>query len=403
MVAKDSMQVRLHLKRLKVIEVTVDYPERLEIVVKDTRTVVLCPSCGARTSKVHETRPTEIKDLSRGSQKVTLVWMRRRFECDNCGGRHTEDHPEFEGRMTRRLARTIVNDANKMTIREVARRHGLSWHTVMAIVKTWVTRLAEQRRRRRCRILLIDETSLRRRHRYVTVLVNAETGEALGVVEHRSAKALRAFFAGQGHRWLKGVEVVVTDGSVAYQAAIRTHLAHATHVVDRFHAVRWFASGLVEVRRRIQRIGDKGERPAFEPSIFRARYALLARSDHLSPERKLSLDRMFAANLELWHAWRLLQMLYGIYEASDEGDARVRIEEFVLAWGERPLPEFKTVLKVLAQWMPEILAFHREGRITNGRLEGINNKLGVLKRMAYGFVNADNFGSRALLLCPGAT
>jgi transposase len=167
--------------------------------------------------------------------------------------------------------------------------------------------------------------------------------------------------------------------------------------------VRWFASGLVEVRRRIQGIGDKGERPAFEPSIFRARYALLARSDHLSPERKLSLDRMFAANLELWHAWRLLQMLYGIYEASDEGDARVRIEEFVLAWGERPLPEFKTVLKVLAQWMPEILAFHREGRITNGRLEGINNKLGVLKRMAYGFVNADNFGSRALLLCPGAT
>jgi len=61
------------------------------------------------------------------------------------------------------------------------------------------------------------------------------------------------------------------------------------------------------------------------------------------------------------------------------------------------VPEFKTVLKVLAKWLPEILAFHREGRITNGRLEGQNNKLGVLKRIAYGFVNPDNFGARALL------
>lgn len=111
---------------------------------------------------------------------------------------------------------------------------------------------------------------------------DAETGEALGVVEHRSAKALRAFLAKQGHRWLKGVEVVVTDGSDAYRAAIQTHLSHATHVVDRFHAVRWFATGLIEVRRRIQRTGDKGKRPAFDPSIFRSRYLQLTRRDHLN-------------------------------------------------------------------------------------------------------------------------
>nr|MBA3629085.1 transposase [Actinomycetota bacterium] len=60
-------------------------------------------------------------------------------------------------------------------------------------VFTWSERVAEHRRKQRCRVLLIDETSLRRRHRYVTVVLNAETGEALGVVEHRSAKALRAF------------------------------------------------------------------------------------------------------------------------------------------------------------------------------------------------------------------
>jgi transposase len=88
------------------------------------------------------------------------------------------------------------------------------------------------------------------------------------------------------------------------------------------------------------------------------------------------------------------------YEAETEAEAAQRIEEFVHEWAELPVPEFKTVLRVLIKWLPEILAFHRENRVTNGRLEGQMNKLGVLKRIAYGFVNPDNFGARALLWCP---
>jgi transposase len=394
------MTVRLKLKRIRVIEVEADLTERLEVVISDLRSVVTCPFCGLSTTKVHDTRRVKVKDLPIFGAKTTLIWLRRRFTCDNCGGRHLETHPAFEGKMTRRLARAIVKDARQLSITEITRRYGFAWSTIMALVSTWSERVATHRRKQRCRVLLIDETSLRRRHRYVTVLVNAETGDALGVVEHRSARALRAFLTQQGHRWLKGVEVVVTDGSEAYRAAIQTHLAHATHVVDRFHAVRWFATGLIEVRRRIQRVGDKGERPAFEPSIFRSRYLQLRRRDHLSEPQYVHLIGVVSQDPELWHAWRLVQMLYGVYEAATDADAERRIEEFVHKWAELPVPEFKTVLKVLSKWLPEILAFHRENRITNGRLEGQMNKLGVLKRIAYGFVNPDNFGARALLWCP---
>ena len=398
--APDSMTVRLKLKRIRVVEVVTDVTERLEVTVVDLRAVVSCPFCGLRTSKVHDTRRVRIKDLPVLGARTTLIWLRRRFTCDNCGGRHLEDHPAFEGKMTRRLARAIVKDARQLSITEITRRYGFAWSTIMALVETWSHGVAAHRRKQRCRVLLIDETSLRRKHRYVTVLVNAETGDALGVVEHRSATALRAFFARQGHRWLKGIEVVVTDGSEAYRAAIHTHLSHASHVVDRFHAVRWFATGLIEVRRRIQRVGGKGERPAFEPSIFRSRYLQLTRRDHLSDAQYVHLIGVVSQDPDLWHAWRLVQMLYGVYEASSEAEAAKRIEDFVHKWAELPVPEFKTVLKVLAKWLPEILAFHREARITNGRLEGQMNKLGVLKRIAYGFVNPDNFGARALLWCP---
>ena len=84
---------------------------------------------------------------------------------------------------------------------------------------------------------------MRRRHRYVTVIVSGDSGELLAMVPHRSAEALSRFFAAQGHRWCAGVKVVVTDGSKAYRAAVDRHLGHATHVLDRFHVIGWFAAG----------------------------------------------------------------------------------------------------------------------------------------------------------------
>ncbi len=124
----------------------------------------------------------------------------------------------------------------------------------------------------------------------------------------------------------------------------------------------------------------------------------LARSPE-SPAIRAS-HRSHLTGPELWHAWQLTQPLVRVYEADDEASARALLKEFVARYAELPIPEFKTILKLLAQWLPEILAFHSCDRITNGRLEGVNNKLGVLKRTAYGFKNPRNFEARALLICP---
>lgn len=81
--------------------------------------------------------------------------------------------------MTRRLARALVRDARHLSITEIARRYGLSWATVMTLVRTWSQRAAACRRKARCRVVLVDETSLRRGNRYVTVVSNGETGAVL--------------------------------------------------------------------------------------------------------------------------------------------------------------------------------------------------------------------------------
>lgn len=405
LMSPDAMTTRLHLRRIRVVRVLVDLIERLVVEVADVRRVVRCPWCGFKTTAVHDRHRFLIHDLPTRGRPTELQWMRRRFACGECTERHWEDHPEIiigrRTHVTRRLARQLVRDVNVMSIREVARRHHLPWHFIMALTRTWSDRVAADRRQRRCRTLLVDETSLRRGHRYVTVLINGDTGETLGIVAHRNTAALSGFLVSQGHSWLKGVKVVVSDGSGSYRSAISQHLAHATHVLDRFHVARWFAAGMIEVRRRIQRIGEHGSRPAFEPEIFRSRYLQLTRFDQLEDHRIEALGRVLSGRPELEAAWRMLQHLYGIHLAQDTDEANQALGAFIEIYQEHPLLEFEKLIGTLLEWGDEIFAFHDTDRATNGRIEGTNNKLGVLKRVAYGFVNVTNFAARALLLTPG--
>jgi len=401
----DAMTVRLYLRRIRVVTVVTELIERLVVEIADTRRVVRCGYCGFKTDVVHDRRSLQVHDLATQGRNTMLVWIRRRFSCANCAERFCEDHPEIiVGRrthVTRRLARQLIKDVNVMSIREVSRRYGLPWHFIMSLTRSWSDRVAAERRRRRCRVLLIDETSLRRGHRYVTVILNGDTGETIGIVKHRDAKALSGFLVAQGHRWMRGVKVVVSDGSKPYRNAIRQHLGSATHVLDRFHVARWFAAGMIEVRRRIQRIGPHGSRPAFEPTIFRSRYLQLTRFDHLSADRIETLGKVLQDRPELEAAWRMLQHLYGIHAAQDTQGANQALAAFLDTYQQHRLIEYDKLTATLLEWGDEIFAFHDTDRPSNGRIEGTNNKLGVLKRIAYGFVNADNFAARALLITPG--
>ena len=288
--ARDVMTVRLHLAQIRVLEVVEDTPGALVVSVESTFRRLRCAQCGFKCHRVHDRRAKRVRDLEVSGRRTTLVWQRRRMVCSNCASRFLEDHPAFEGALTARLSRRVVADAKVMTFSAAARRHGVHWHAVAALVDTWSALVAERRRSRRCAVLLVDETSMRKRHRYVTVIVNGDTGRTLAMVEHRSSAALSAFLMQQGHRWCKGVKVVVSDGSKAYKAAIDAHLGHARHVLDRFHVIRWFAAGLTQVRRDVQR-RPEGSKPAFDPEVFRARFALLRRGDTLTDADRARLGK----------------------------------------------------------------------------------------------------------------
>jgi transposase len=164
-----------------------------------------------------------------------------------------------------------------------------------------------------------------------------------------------------------------------------------------------FAAGLTLVRRQIQRREPRGQvRPAFDPEVFRSRFALLRRGDTLEASQRLQLEDLFVRHPRIGLAWRALQELYGLYLAEDRAGALAALDRFCDLYQTGEIPEFHDVVDTFIAWSSEILAFHDHGvdRISNGRLEGTNNKLQVLRRVAHGFVNRSNFEARGLLACP---
>ena len=232
----------------------------------------------------------------------------------------------------------------------------------------------------------------------MTVIVSGDIGELLAMVPHRSADALSRFFAAQGHRWCAGMKVVVTDGSKAYKTAIDRHLGHATHLLDRFGVIGWFAAGLTAVRRDIQRHQPPGVTPTFDPEEFRARFLLLRRPDRLNDVQRAHLKTIFESHPRLRATCDALRELHGLYLADDSAGALAALDRFTDLYVTGDLPEFHKTANTLLATLPQVLAWHTTDHAPNGRIEGANNLLQVLRRTVHGFTNPDNFAARGLLV-----
>ncbi len=138
--------------------------------------------------------------------------------------------------------------------------------------------------------------------------------------------------------------------------------------------------------------------PTYEPDLFRARFTLLRRADHLSDAYQAHLDRLFDAHPRLRTAWDALQELYQLYEADDLDQANEALGRFADLYATGQIPEYRDIVDTIIAWGEEILAYHASRRASNGPIEGINNLLQVLRRVAHGFTNPNNYAARGILV-----
>lgn len=343
-----------------------------------------CPTCSGKNIILKGGVLRQFRGLPIGGKKVTIAFRVPRIQCRDCNiVRQTPI--EFADRRrsyTRSFAQYVLQLARMMTIQDVAMHLEISWDVVKEIVKSDLQRRFGKPDLRNLRQIAIDEISIGKGHRYLTVVLDLETGMIVHVGHGKGGDALTNFWKRLRRSGAK-IEAVATDMSPAYIDAVMTHLPDAVLVFDRFHVMKLYNDKLSELRRALHRALKGG----LEKDVLKGtRWLLLKRPENLDASRREHerLEEALRLNAPLATAYYLKEDLCEFWEQDDQEEA----EAFLLDWICRAE---STDIRMLHQFA-RTLRFHAHGllayydyAISTGPLEGTNNKIKTMKRQAYGF------------------
>lgn len=361
-----------------------------------------CERCGSRSRQLHETVTRRVRDLPLFDWDVVLVVPRRRLWCEHCGGPQLE-HLDWLGpyrRVTRRLEEAVSRLCRAMSLRQVADFYGLSWHTVKAIDKAALRVLVGEPDFTGIECLGMDEFALHKGHRYATIVVEPLRRQVLWVGAGRSRESVRPFFEALDEQTRRRLKAVVMDMNTAYDLEVRAHCPQAEVVYDLFHVVAKYGREVID-RVRVDEANRLRQEPKARQVVKSSRWLLLRNRDHLAgPEQEVRLDELLAANQALMTVYVLKEDLKRLWAYRHVGYARRLWESWyrrAMDSGITPLMEFA---KRLRSYLGGILA-HCRYPLHTSVLEGINNKIKVIKRMAYGYRDEEYFFLKIRAAFPG--
>ena len=408
-------EILLGLDGFEILEV-IENPDELVIHIETKNTVVGCPTCGVRALAKDRMR-VDIRDLPCFGRPARLLWMKRRWQCQDpdCEEKtwtETTEHVPVRGLLTHRAGIEATRQVGELArpVSSVAKELGVCWWTVMDAVKLHGTPLVDDPDRvGKVTALGIDETSFLRANKehptlYATGLVDLDHRIIIDMVEGNSASDLRSWCRGADPDWLGDIEVVATDLAESYRAGLSPYLDHAIRVADPFHVTQVANRALDKVRRRVQNetLGHRGRK---NDPLFRIRKLLLAGVERLNEpgnERLLLGLRIGDPNNEVHGAWLAKESVRDIYLTDDPKEAEILLDKAILGCITDTVPEIKSLGRTLKRWRSEILNHHITGA-SNGPTEGLNLCVKKVKRCGHGFKSFDNYRLRVLLHTGGVT
>jgi transposase len=334
-----------------------------------------------------------------GATPVRLAYAPRRVDCRQCGVR-TEKLPwgEAGSRFTSAFEEMVAYLAQITDTTHVARLMGISWSTVGSIVARVVARHLPAQRLASLRLIGIDEFSFRKRHHYLTIVVDHERRRIVWAAEGRKAETLAPFFELLGPEACAAIELVSIDLAGSYQKAVRDNLPNAEIVFDRFHVQRLASDAVDEVRRALVR--ELADSPEEAAAVKNTRWALLRDSSSLSPAERARLSAVQTTNRPLYRAYLLKETLVRALDYVQPKRAHEALLDW-LTWASRSrLRPFVRAARTIRAHLPGILAYVHT-RLTNGLVEGLNAKVRMITRRAYGYHSAPALIAMLFLTCGG--
>ena len=358
-----------------------------------------CSDCGRRHEQALFTEPMPIwlRDCSVGDVETYLEVQPVRVAC--CGGTRVERLPfAMPGfRMTRRFFERLAALCTRLPVSTVAKMAGLAWETVARVDMRAITLGLGDRRAalEGLRWIAVDEVSRTGGRQYFTIVTDLETGRVVWIGDGKGRRGLLPFLRALGARGRRKLRGVVSD--LGYLAIIASRLAHAVHILDRFHIVQWVNRALDEVRRRLF---SAAPRDQLGRTLKIKKWLLLSAYENLARRDQRLLRELMERNQPLYCAHLLKEQLRGILSHPWKyfGVLRDRLHEWILAVLEAELPEFRTVAHRLATHIDAVIAGHQHD-VPLGLAESRNSQIAALRFQARGYRDPEYFKLKILQRC----
>ncbi len=378
----------LNTKYFEEDESTGGYKAFIEMPVKEHH----CPNCGHVTTFVKDYRLQTVKDLSVLGKPLTVTIRKRRYVCKYCNATFTEENPyikrycHFPNRL---YIESLTESFRLQSFTSVAKRLGVS---VTSIIR-WFDKLnCPHPKLPEC--IAIDEfRGNAGGEKFQCNVADPVKHQVIDILPSRNTEDLCKHFLEYPYKERAEVKKIVMDLSTLFRSVAKTIFPEAKIVADKFHVIRVVTNSMENVRKRIQKEFHATKRKWFK----RSRYLLLKSEYKLTDEDKIELSRMLNSSMELEKAYVLKERFYKIFRQKTRAEAKKELRDWLLLAAQLAIPEFKHCITTFTNWRTEIANIIDES-VSNGFIEGSNNKIKVLKRISYGVRNFERFRNRILYL-----
>jgi transposase len=270
-----------------------------------------------------------------------------------------------------------------MSIKDVAKRMQLDWHTVKELDKEYMREQLKKARLPKPKVIGIDEISVRKRHTYRIVVSDIEKRRAIwfGGVD-RSETSMNEFYAFLGEEKSQKIRLAVMDMWKPFRNSTKAKAPQAAILFDKFHILSHLGTALDKVRKR-----EYGRLTGAKRKFLKGqKYVLLSHKENLTTEGRQSLKLLLRANRRLNTAYLLKESFSQLWDYKTEGWARHFFENWKAQLKWQRLKPFEKFAEMIERHWNGIAAYSKpENKVALGFVEGLNNKIRVIQRRAYGF------------------
>lgn len=378
-----------------------------------------CPVCCEYTSSIHDRlKPIEVKYLKVIEQDTKINIIKKRFVCHKCNKKFTEklDLNQKGKTISNKLEQKVLKDLlnYNLSMKYIGESNNISSDSVRKILKNAMSKYPEHMINLP-RVISLDEFKADTdKGKYAFILNDPIHRKALDVLPSRKKEYLIQYFTYCENR--HSVEYVISDMYETYLLVTKIMFPKAKYVVDRFHYTRYIMDALDDVRIRLQKkygYNSKEYRMLknkknvtllrkYSNDIDWWTYTKRYKNKHMVDILKHDLrEQLLDINQELKQAYILKELFLDLLNYSNYEYIEKEIKEWIGVCKGCGLQEFEDASKTIENWLPYIVNSFIDKKFSNGYTEGLNNKIKVIKRVAFGYKNFDFFRLRLMYILNG--